>query len=239
MRALRTGALLTAFCLAACSHAHPVTAKPGATAATRPLVTVPGPAELPQYPVPELKPGADVVNVPASTVTGVETGAPPASTTGSGAAAAASATEGTTSSQSTAPAVPSTTGGAASNQAAASVVSTTTESTGQPAATTAPSTGSAPAAAEATPTAEYDPDRLVGLSEADATNLLGSPAEKTESPPSRVWTYRSQTCDVKLFFYPEVGGTTYRTLTYEINDRDPADTTHGGCVGGLVKAHAG
>ena len=43
-------------------------------------------------------------------------------------------------------------------------------------------------------------------------NLLGPPVDKAESPPSRVWTYRSQTCDVKLFFYPEVGGTTYRTL---------------------------
>jgi len=103
----------------------------------------------------------------------------------------------------------------------------------------APGTAATPNAPAATPAASYDPDRLVGLSESEATNLLGPPAEKSDAPPSRVWTYRSDTCDVKLFFYPEVGGSTYRTLTYEINDRDPADTTHGGCVGVLVKAHAG
>jgi len=210
MRALRTGALLLAFCLAACGHAHTVTVvKPVVQPPQRPLVTVPGPAELPQYPVPELKPGTDVAATPAPAVGGSQTGTP---------------AEGAASSQAAAPAAASTTGGAASSQ---------------PAAPAAPSTAAVPIAPAAAPAAEYDPDRLVGLSETDAMNLLGPPVEKADSPPSRVWTYRSQTCDVKLFFYPEVGGTTYRTLTYEINDRDPADTTHGGCVGGLVKAHAG
>jgi|SRR5579871_236820 len=197
MRALRTGALLLAFCLAACGHAHTVTAAKPVVAPTRPLVSVPGPAELPQYPAPELKPGTDVAAAPAPAVSAGQTGTP----------AAASATEGAVSSGAVAPA--------------------------------APSKAPAPDASTAVPTAEYDPDRLVGLSEADATNLLGPPVEKSDAPPSRVWTYRSQTCDVKLFFYPEVGGTTYRTLTYEIDDRDPADTTHGACVGGLVKTHAG
>jgi hypothetical protein len=226
MRALRTGALLMAFCLAACGHAHNATVKPTVAAPTRPLVTIPGPAELPQYPVPALKPGTDVAAAQAPAATGSVTATP---------------SQAPASSQPDAPAVPSTAEGGASSQPAASVVSTTTESTGngQPAATAAPSTASAPTAPVEAPAAEYDPDRLVGLSEVDALNLLGAPVEKTESPPSRVWTYRSQTCDVKLFFYPEVGGTTYRTLTYEITDRDPADTTHGGCVGGLVKAHAG
>jgi hypothetical protein len=198
-----------AFCLAACGHAHTVTVAKPVVAPTRPLVTVPGPAELPQYPVPELKPGTDVAAAPAPAVTGGQAGTP---------------AEGAASSQPAASAAPSTTEGAASSE---------------PTSPAAPSTAAAPDTPAAAPAAEYDPDRLVGLSEVDATNLLGPPVEKADSPPSRVWTYRSQTCDVKLFFYPEVGGTTYRTLTYEINDRDPADTTHGGCVGGLVKAHAG
>jgi len=190
MRALRTGALVLMFGLAACGHTHTVTAKPVTAPPpppVRPLVSVPGPGELPQYPVPVLKPGTDVAAAPAA-----ETGSQPAAETGS-----------------------------------------------QPEIPAAPSTAAAPNAPAATPAASYDPDRLVGLSESEATNLLGPPAEKADAPPSRVWTYHSDTCDVKLFFYPEVGGSTYRTLTYEINDRDPADTTHGGCVGGLVKAHAG
>jgi hypothetical protein len=185
MRALRTGALLLAFWLTACGHAHTVAVKPAVVPPppqpTRPLVSVPGPAELPEYPVPELKPGTEGEAAPVGeTVNG-------GNQTQSGAAA---------------------------------------------------SEGAAPSA-PATAPADYDPDRLVGLSEAEATNLLGAPVEKTDSPPSRIWTYRSPTCEVKLFFYPEVGATTYRTLTYEINDQDPADTTHGACVGGLVKAHAG
>jgi hypothetical protein len=224
MRALRTGALLLAFCLAACSHAHTVTVKPAVVAPptpVRPLVAVPGPGELPQYPVPELKPAADAGAAQVPAATGGET-----------------PSQGTAGNQPAASATPGTTQGSAGGQPAAPVAPGTTGNPSQPSATVAPSTASAPAALVATPGAEYDPDRLVGLSEVEAMNLLGPPVDKAESPPSRVWTYRSQTCDVKLFFYPEVGGTTYRTLTYEINDRDPADTTHGGCVGGLVRAHA-
>jgi len=209
MRALRTGALVLMFGLAACGHTHTVTAKPVTAPPpppVRPLVSVPGPGELPQYPVPVLKPGTDVAAAPAA-----ETGSQPAAETAS---------------QPAAPAVNGTGG-------------SQTETSAAPGTAAAPSTAAAPNAPAATPAASYDPDRLVGLSESEATNLLGPPAEKADAPPSRVWTYHSDTCDVKLFFYPEVGGSTYRTLTYEINDRDPADTTHGGCVGGLVKAHAG
>jgi hypothetical protein len=193
MRALRTGVLLSAFCLAACGHTHTVTVKPvPPPPPARPLVSVPGPGELPQYPLPALKPGTDLAAQPPAAGTGSQSGTPAAATSG-----------------------------------------------GQTQTPVAPSTAAIPNTPATAPAPEYDPDRLVGLTEAAATNLLGPPAETSDSPPSRVWTYRSQTCDVKLFFYPEVGGSLYRTLTYEINDRDPADTTHGGCVGGLVKAHAG
>ncbi len=207
MRALRTGTLLLACFLAACGHTHTAKVTPATVPPpqpSRPLVSIPGPGELPLIPVPELKPGTEVTAVPAATDNGGQTEAPTGTDTGS---------------QTGAPAV--------------------TGSGSQTEAPTAPSTAAVPNTPAAAPAANYDPDRLVGLSEAEATNLLGPPVEKTDSPPSRVWTYRSETCEVKLFFYPEVGGTTYRTLTYEISDSDPSDTTHGGCVGGLVKAHAG
>ena len=90
----------------------------------------------------------------------------------------------------------------------------------------------------ATPGAEYDPDRLVGLSEVEAMNLLGPPVDKAESPPSRVWTYRSQTCDVKLFFYPEVGGAAFRALTYQISEQGASDATHIDCLASLIKLPA-
>lgn len=218
MRALRTGALLLALCLAACGHTHTVTVKPvtAPPPPTRPLVSVPGPGELPQYPLPALKPGTDVAAEAPASGAASQTGTPPAATAGGQTGTAATA-------------------GTAGETGAPAAASTS----GQTGTAAAPSTAAVPNAPATAPAAQYDPDRLVGLSESEALSLLGPPAEKSDSPPSRVWTYRSESCDVKLFFYPEVGGTAYRTLTYEINDRNPADTTHGGCVGGLVKAHAG
>lgn len=98
-----------------------------------------------------------------------------------------------------------------------------------------------PPAADTTTTAstDDDPDHLVGLSEADAIRLLGNPISRADTPPSRIWTYKSTSCDLRLFFYPEIGGTSYRTLTYEIDDRDPSDSNRRNCVGGLLKNHAG
>jgi hypothetical protein len=89
-----------------------------------------------------------------------------------------------------------------------------------------------------TASTDADPEHLVGLSEADAIRLLGNPKSRADTPPSRIWTYRSTSCDLRLFFYPEIGGTSYRTLTYEIDDRDPTDTNRRNCVGGLLKNHA-
>ena len=188
MRAARTGALLLACSLAACGHTHKVVVQappPPPPAPERSLVAVPGPGELPEYPVPTLRPGSEPEGQPSD-------------------ASAAS-----------------------SEQA-------------QPAESSHVSSGEQTAVAAASvPVQPVDPNRLIGLTEKDATNLLGPPAEKMDSPPSRVWTYRSVGCDVKLFFYPEVGGATYRSLTYQIDDRDPADEGYRGCVGSLVKSHAG
>jgi hypothetical protein len=102
-----------------------------------------------------------------------------------------------------------------------------------------PGTAQAPAADSVTVASnDDDPDHLVGLSEADALRLLGKPKSRADTPPSRIWTYSSTTCDLRLFFYPEIGGTSYRTLTYEIDDRDPTDSNRRSCVGGLLKNHA-
>jgi hypothetical protein len=113
-----------------------------------------------------------------------------------------------------------------------------------PEAASLPETGTTPtgpAATQSVPTMPSldDPDHLIGLSEEDAVRLLGEPKARAETPPSRVWTYSSTNCDLRLYFYPEIGGTSYRTLTYEIDDRDPTDTNRRNCVGGLLKNHAG
>ena len=84
-----------------------------------------------------------------------------------------------------------------------------------------------------------DAQHLVGLSQADATKMFGSPAERKDVPPAQVWTYRSETCDLKLYFYPEVGGSAFRALTYQIDDRGANDATHHACLASLAKPHDG
>jgi hypothetical protein len=107
------------------------------------------------------------------------------------------------------------------------------------AAATQPGSAQPPASDSITvASSDNDPDHLVGLSESDALRLLGKPKSKADTPPSRVWTYSSTSCDLRLFFYPEIGSTSYRTLTYEIDDRDPTDSSRRSCVGGLLKNHA-
>ena len=99
-------------------------------------------------------------------------------------------------------------------------------------ASLAPAGGSGPAAIT-------DATHLVGLSQADATALLGAPSESKDLPPSKIWTYHSPVCDMKLFFYPEVGGPNFRALTYQIDERGASDATHNACLSSLAKPHAG
>ena len=84
-----------------------------------------------------------------------------------------------------------------------------------------------------------DVDHLVGLSQTDTMKLFGPPAERKNLPPSQIWTYHSTVCDVKLFFYPEVGGWAFRALTYQIDERGAYDATHNACLSSLAKLPAG
>ena len=92
------------------------------------------------------------------------------------------------------------------------------------------------AGAEALPLT--DVAHLVGLSQADTTKLFGPPAARKSLPPSQVWTYHSTICDLILFFFPEVSGTAFRALTYQIIERDASDATHTACLASLIKLPA-
>jgi hypothetical protein len=81
-------------------------------------------------------------------------------------------------------------------------------------------------------------DHLVGLGKSDVAKLLGPPAESKERPLYQIWTYHSALCDVTLFFYLEVGGRTYRALTYQIDERSASDATHRTCLTSLTKLPA-
>ena len=80
-----------------------------------------------------------------------------------------------------------------------------------------------------------DTAHLVGLSQADTMKLFGAPAAHKSVPPAQVWTYRSTVCDLILFFYPEVGGATFRALTYQISEPGTSDATHTACLASLTK----
>jgi hypothetical protein len=80
---------------------------------------------------------------------------------------------------------------------------------------------------------------LTGLSQTDTTKLFGEPAERRNLPPSQIWIYHSTVCDLKMFFYPEVGGPAFRALTIYIDDHGADDVTHNTCLSSLAKLPAG
>jgi len=214
----RIGILLLCVALTACASRQPIVKAPSpprpvpVAAETRPLVEAPPPADVPDTPLPVLKPGTELPESAAlETVSPFgETASPEAAAmSGAGATAPAPSTE----------------------RAPASAMAT--------AQGTAATPGTTPQGTSAQSAAESDPGRFVGMSDADISRLLGPPARKKDTPPSRVWTYGSASCEFDLFLYPEVGGNRYRALTYKFRDQDLTDGDKRACIAGLLKVHAG
>lgn len=222
--------------VAACSN-HPIqigrTNYVSPRMPVRTLVETPPSATVPIPPTPELRPGsvAGLEQLRAGgdanlELVGADT--PPDNAS----AASDMTTNAASGATSTAPSTDTAASGNASSASSSSTAMSMTPV--QPGMAQAPAADSVTVASN-----DDDPDHLVGLSESDALRLLGKPKSRADTPPSRIWTYSSTTCDLRLFFYPEIGGTSYRTLTYEIDDRDPTDSNWRSCVGGLLKNHAG
>jgi len=83
------------------------------------------------------------------------------------------------------------------------------------------------AAVEVAKAPEVEPDSLVGLDFERTTALLGEPALLIEEPPAKIWAYNGSSCVLHIFFYPKVGGSDFRVLTYEVKggaeDQAPSD----------------
>jgi hypothetical protein len=71
---------------------------------------------------------------------------------------------------------------------------------------------------------EMDPDALVGLNFERTTALLGEPALLIDEPPAKIWAYNGSSCALHVFFYPKVGGSEFRVLTYEVKGGTEAST---------------
>ena len=225
MRLVRFGAILVLSVVAGCGTSRPrrVAAPPPPAPAPvtiqRQLVETPPPAAMPEPPMPALKPGTEYTLTQSEALAEQASpkgppveGEPNASQKAIGRMAAQTAPQGTTP-------------GAISSQ-------------GTPQAAPAHTAGLAPAGATGAP-AVTDAAHLVGLSQSDATVLFGPPGESKDLPPSKVWTYHSPVCDMKLFFYPEVGRSTFRALTYQIDERGASDATHNACLSSLAKPRPG
>ena len=63
-----------------------------------------------------------------------------------------------------------------------------------------------------------EPDTLVGLSPVEVRDLIGRPVTVADRAPARIWSYRSRECAVDVFFYLDVGSSTFRALTLDLKD---------------------
>lgn len=63
------------------------------------------------------------------------------------------------------------------------------------------------------------PLQLRGMSEAQATALLGRPSAVEDKAPARIWTYRSETCTVRVAFFPQVETLDYRVLSVDASEK--------------------
>lgn len=102
------------------------------------------------------------------------------------------------------------------------------------------------AAIDASRVPQLEPDSLVGLDFERMTALLGEPALLIEEPPAKIWAYNGSSCVLHIFFYPKVGGTDFRVLTYEVKGGAEGDASDDAkafarlCLGELlVQAEAG
>jgi hypothetical protein len=68
-----------------------------------------------------------------------------------------------------------------------------------------------------TPKPEVKPVVVNGLSEKAVQTLLGQPAAKDGPAPGQTWTYRSGSCEVELFLFPDVTQGSLHVLDYRVS----------------------
>lgn len=123
------------------------------------------------------------------------------------------------------------TGGAASSPAAATADAGTGE-----AAATAP-LPSPPPRKPARPA--LDGEALVGLTMAEAWELLAAPSDTAQESPATVWTYQHAGCRLELFFYFDLESEEQRTLAYDLDAGTEAAGNTRFCLQELAERGAG
>lgn len=91
----------------------------------------------------------------------------------------------------------------------------------------------------AKPAAELDPKRLVGMSEGQVTELIGTPKEVRDEPPALVWRYAGNDCFVDVLFYFDLTRQEFRALAYRFDSGGRTVEAQRTCLGGIQEAKRG
>jgi hypothetical protein len=83
-----------------------------------------------------------------------------------------------------------------------------------------------------------DPEKLMGMTQAEATAILGKPASVNDEPPATIWSYRGGGCVLDVFFYMDLGARMFRVLAYEMKANRRDAQTDRACVGRIRAASA-
>jgi hypothetical protein len=82
-----------------------------------------------------------------------------------------------------------------------------------------------------------DPKGLIGLDQPQTEALLGSPSERSEAAPGKIWRYAGRNCELEIYFYLDLKSQVMRALHYEVKSDDPAEPTRDRCFADLVAKH--
>ncbi|MEE8516096.1 MAG: hypothetical protein V3T02_05590 [Alphaproteobacteria bacterium] len=81
------------------------------------------------------------------------------------------------------------------------------------------------------------PERIVGLSHAEISELFGKPQFRRRDAPAEIWQYRGATCILDLFLY-DTGNGFLRVHHFEIRHPNTKPVSRRRCLTALAKARA-
>lgn len=79
--------------------------------------------------------------------------------------------------------------------------------------------------------------QLVGLSEAKAEKILGTPEARADSGDAEIWTYRQGHCSLTLTFFLDVTHNEYKALSRAVTGTDGTEKQAQHCIRQIM-AHA-
>jgi hypothetical protein len=81
------------------------------------------------------------------------------------------------------------------------------------------------------------PDELKSKAETDVARLLGRPVTTRREGTGTIWTYRTDSCSLDVYFFLDVADNQRRALSYEILPEGADDAAIQSCYKALKEAH--